>query len=154
MNQALLTESIKKHEGCSLESYQDSVGVWTAGWGRNLQEVCPGRSNYKGLTFTQATVDKWLDEDIAAARHAACGFPQYRFLDTDARQNAFIEMCFNLGETRLRKFTNMLKAISAWDWEAVSVEALDSKWHKDVLERAETLAEMLRTGEFPASLRQ
>ena len=47
---------IKKFEGCELEAYKCSAGVWTIGYGRtkNVKE---------GDTCTQEQADKWLDRD-------------------------------------------------------------------------------------------
>ena len=33
-----LVDVIKKHEGCRLDMYKDTVGVWTIGYGHNLAE--------------------------------------------------------------------------------------------------------------------
>ena len=33
-----LVNTIKKHEGCRLDMYKDTVGVWTIGYGHNLEE--------------------------------------------------------------------------------------------------------------------
>lgn len=138
MNPSKLLTSLQVHEGCRLKSYQDSRGIWTIGYGRNLQE----------LQITQEDADRWLSEDMLTAHEEAKKFPEYAFLDTEARQNAFTEMVFNLGAPRLRKFVKMLAAIRAQDWPEVSKQALDSSWHTQVGRRAEVLAKMLETGEF------
>ena len=52
---------IKNFEGCSLTAYQDSVGVWTIGYGiTNSVKSITGATIYKGLTITQAQADEWL----------------------------------------------------------------------------------------------
>ncbi len=52
---------IKKFEGCRLTAYQDSVGVWTIGYGiTNYVKSITGATIYKGLTITQAQADEWL----------------------------------------------------------------------------------------------
>ena len=33
-----LIDTIKKHEGCRLDMYKDTVGIWTIGYGHNLEE--------------------------------------------------------------------------------------------------------------------
>ncbi len=133
-----LSLSIQKHEGCKLRAYADTEGVWTAGWGHNLQE----------LRISQELADAWLGEDIKSVVVAAKTFPEWQFLDTDARANAFCEMLYNLGPTRLSFFKEMLKAIRTKDWEKAADEALASKWASQVGQRAVTLSRMLRTGEF------
>ena len=48
---------IKSFEGCRLTAYQDSVGVWTIGWGHT-------KGVYKGQKITQAQADNLLKEDM------------------------------------------------------------------------------------------
>lgn len=139
MNLQRLTRDIDQHEDCRLKAYQDSKGVWTIARGRNLQE----------LRISQAVANQWFQEDLTNATLDAQAFPEYSYLDTDARRNAFIEMCYNLGAPRLRGFARMLMGIRLKDWEMVAKEALDSDWHRDVGHRAEVIAEMYRTGNFP-----
>lgn len=138
MNKEKLIESVKRGEGCKLRSYQDTAGVWTIGYGHNLQVI----------RINQSLADEWLLDDINSAAIAASMFPEWQFLDTEARQNAFIEMVFNLGPTRLSFFKAMLAAIRAQDWTTVAKEALDSKWATQVGQRAIRLIAMLQTGQF------
>ena len=51
---------IKKYEGCRLEAYQDSVGIWTLGFGHvdGVEE---------GDTCSQAQANAWLLTDISDA---------------------------------------------------------------------------------------
>ena len=49
-------ELIKKFEGCRLQAYQDSVGVWTIGYGTtNADKAITGTTIYQGLRISQAT---------------------------------------------------------------------------------------------------
>ena len=49
---------VKEFEGLRLTAYQDSVGVWTIGYGHTGPEV------KRGLTITQAQADKYLQTDL------------------------------------------------------------------------------------------
>lgn len=52
---------IKRFEGCRLTAYQDSVGVWTIGYGTtSADKSITGTTIYEGLTISQATADEWL----------------------------------------------------------------------------------------------
>jgi lysozyme len=135
-----LVDSIKHHEGLRLRSYLDSVGVWTIGYGTNLQT----------LLITEEIADDLLQLGVHSAMVAAAMFPEWQYLDTEARRGAFCEMCYNLGPMRLSGFRKMLDAIKAQDWQEVAKQALDSKWATQVGQRAVTLITMLQTGEFPA----
>jgi lysozyme len=64
----------------------------------------------------------------------------------DARQNALIDMMYNLGPSRFIGFKKMIAAIYDEDFNAASNEMLDSKWAKQVGRRAFRLARIMRTG--------
>jgi len=133
-----LRQLVAKHEGCKLNAYQDSEKVWTIGYGTNLQS----------LRIDLETAEKWLDEGLKSAVVSARMFPEWHFLDTDARQNAFSEMVYNMGPLRVGGFKNMLAAIRAKDWDTAANEGLASKWAGQVGKRAVTLMRMLRSGQF------
>ena len=48
-------------------------------------------------------------------------------------------MMFNMGRTRLSGFKNFKKALEAEDWKKAAVEGRDSKWYRQVTNRAERL---------------
>jgi hypothetical protein len=48
-------------------------------------------------------------------------------------------MMFNMGRTRLSKFKKMNSALIDGDWKTAAVEGRDSRWHKQVTNRAERL---------------
>ncbi|MFQ5421037.1 MAG: hypothetical protein ACE5EY_11830, partial [Anaerolineae bacterium] len=57
-----------------------------------------------------------------------------------------INMAFNLGRTRLARFGKMWAAIHIGDYALAAEEMLDSRWARQVGERAHRLAEMMRDG--------
>lgn len=71
--------------------------------------------------------------------------PWWRGLD-EVRKAILINMCFNLGLPRLMTFRKMLKALEDRNYELAAKEMLDSKWAKQVGNRAIELSEMMRTG--------
>ena len=71
--------------------------------------------------------------------------PWWRDL-SDLRQEALANMCFNLGWHRMSKFKNMLSAMRSGDFERAGVEALDSKWARQVGNRAIRIKDMIVTG--------
>ena len=90
-----------------------------------------------------------LENDIARVtiELSRC-FPWFDELN-DARRDAMIDICFNLGLPGLLKFRNALAAIRAGDWELAAIEFLDSRWRNQVGNRAVELAAMISTGEYP-----
>lgn len=61
---------IKKFEGCRLTSYQDSVGVWTIGYGHTAGVK-------RGMKITQAQAEKYLAEDLKNILHMSIGMLQH-----------------------------------------------------------------------------
>ena len=54
-------ELIKRFEGCRLKAYQDSVGVWTIGYGTtNADKAITGETICQGLYISQETADEWF----------------------------------------------------------------------------------------------
>jgi len=83
-----LYEMVKHFEGCRLEAYQDSVGVWTIGYGRTLQVE-------NGDTCTQEQADEWLGLDIKWTERCVNGnvevpLAQHQF-------DALVDFTFNVG---------------------------------------------------------
>ena len=53
-------------------------------------------------------------------------------------------MMFNMGRPRLSKFVGMRKAIEEKDWSRAADEMIDSRWYKQVTNRAERLVQRMR----------
>jgi lysozyme len=61
-------------------------------------------------------------------------------LDSLAKE-IIIEMVFQLGETGVSKFKNMIKALEDGpDYQTAAIEMLDSKWAKQTPQRAEGMS--------------
>ena len=61
----------------------------------------------------------------------------------DEVQQILVNMMFNMGRTRLSKFKKMHAAILDGDWKEAAKEGRDSRWHKQVTNRAERLMKRL-----------
>jgi lysozyme len=101
INQAGL-QLIESFEGLRLQSYQDSVGVWTIGYG-HTQGV------KQGQTITQQQAEAFLQQDLAVAEKAVNGLGQTL---TDNQFAALVSFTFNLGAGNLKTlFKNGLAAV-------------------------------------------
>jgi hypothetical protein len=60
-----------------------------------------------------------------------------------------IDISFNLGATKLRKFVLALDAMEKADYITASEEFLDSDWSRTVKSRSVELAYMIAAGEYP-----
>lgn len=65
-----------------------------------------------------------------------------------ARQAALLDMCFNLGISRLKNFKKMLAAFERGDYKTAAKEALDSNWARQVKGRATELSKIIEKGEI------
>jgi lysozyme len=128
---------LKEHEGLRLKPYTDTVGKLTVGWGRNLTDV--------GISEREAGL--MLTNDIERAT-AQCrqSFDWFDSLDV-TRQDAIVNLAFNLGIDGLKGFHDMLAAVEKQDWKLAANELLDSQWAKQVQKsRVDDLAGAIEFG--------
>lgn len=123
-------------EGYKTKPYKDTTGHLTIGVGRNLTA--------KGLS--PACIELCLDEDIEETCEYLDRFLPWWRRETEPRQRVLANMCFNLGIKGLLGFTNMLAAIEAQDYTRASKEMLNSRWAKQVGDRAVRLATAMKLG--------
>lgn len=136
MNLEKLKQSLKAHEGVKPFPYQDHLGNWTVGVGRNLDA--------NGLRPVE--IEYLLDNDIeTAVAELDRVFPGWRN-HSDNVQNVLVELSFAMGAPRLSGFKRMWAALDARDYPTAAAELLDSKWRQQVGQRAITLADKLRAG--------
>lgn len=136
-----LIKMLRLDEGERLKPYKCSEGKTTIGVGRNIEDV--------GISYEES--EMLLINDIKRVkkelnRHMTIG-PIYNSLG-ETRKLAIENMCFNLGIYRLSKFNKMWKALSKHDYDMASIEALDSRWAKQVKGRATRIARVIRHGEI------
>ena len=136
----LLKQILLGDEGKKLKVYPDSLGVLTIGVGRNLQT--------KGISSEEANY--LLENDI---QEALADIEAIFHADTlthlnDARQLALVDMAFQLGRDRLRKFTKFIAAIEDSEWEKAAIEGLNSLWARQCPERAHRITWMIQYGKI------
>jgi len=133
-----LQEQLKRHEGLRLKAYKCTANRTTIGYGRNLDD--------RGVT--QAEADLMLENDVLFLMSV---LPEkilfFNELDK-ARADVLVNMAFNLGINGLLKFKKMIAAIDGGYFNRAADEMLDSKWARQVGDRALELAEQMKTGEY------
>lgn len=120
-DRAILQAELKVAEGYRENAYQDTEGVWTIGYGTNLQE----------LTIDKTLAEHWLNVKLQEAERECGRLPFYANLDP-ARQRVLVELMYNLGWPRLTKFVKMLTALARHDFQTAATELLDSRWAEQV----------------------
>ncbi len=135
-----LIEMLRRHEGVRDKVYLCSAGYETIGVGRNISE--------DGLGLSKDEIDFLLNNDIKRVREELTE-EYYWFAGlNEARQDAMIDLSFNLGQTRLRGFVKALEAMSREEFENAADEFMDSRWSEQVGDRAVEVTEIIRTGEY------
>jgi lysozyme len=134
----LLIEQLKRHEGVMTHAYTCPEGKVTIGVGRNIDPR-------GGLGLSEDEIDILLSNDILRCTKELEQFEWFRYLD-EIRKAALVNMCFNIGLTKLLQFKNMIACLDVADYNGAAEEALDSRWAKQVGDRAKELAEQIRTG--------
>jgi GH24 family phage-related lysozyme (muramidase) len=151
MTDSRLQADVRLAEGCRLVAYRDTNGVWTIGYGHALEDG----KDHSGLIWTQDMADTILDSDLANAQAQACRLPEWSSLDTACRQNAVIELVFNMGLATWETFTGTRAAIRAKQWASVYAHLLNSEWAQQVgPTRAHRIANYLLSGAYPNAIQQ
>lgn len=136
MNREQLIQELKRDEGVVLTLYKCSAGKNTIGVGRNVDD--------RGITDDES--DYLLSNDIdLCVKELEGTFPWFQTL-SDTRQRVMVNMCFNLGLSRLMGFRKFLAAMEAGEWETAGVEMLDSKWARQVGPRSTRLRDLVLEG--------
>ena len=130
---------LKRHEGFRAKPYTDTVGKLSIGYGRNLSDV--GVSEEEALFL--------LLNDVTTAEHELYKSYKWTVLLDEPRRDVLINMMFNLGATKFGEFTRMLAALEARDFAMAATEMMDSQWATQVKGRANELAQMMITGQYP-----
>jgi lysozyme len=131
-----LLDSVKFHEGFRTRAYQDTVGVWTIGYGTNLQ----------ALVVDEPTAARWLHDKLVEAQSFAKGLPEWNGL-SPVRRNVVIEMIYNLGPRGYVMFANTRRAMQDGRYADAAKGMLASKWALQVGQRALRLAQQMEKGE-------
>ena len=135
-----LSDQLRIHEGVRSHVYLCTAGYETIGVGRNIAE--------SGIGLSDDEIDYLLENDIKRCKQELVSLSWLPDLDP-VRQDAIVNLCFNLGLTRLMGFENAMGAMAVGDYEKAADEFLDSRWAKQVGQRSLDVAHMIRAGEYP-----
>jgi lysozyme len=132
-----LTEQEKQlihNEGLRLKAYLCTEGKITIGVGRNLED--------KGVTEAEALflLRNDIDECVNDLEKI---FENFSGLDSDRRM-VLVDMRFNLGPRKFRKFKRMIRAVNQRDFDRAAEEMKNSKWYAQVGVRSKRLCKMMK----------
>jgi lysozyme len=118
INQAGLS-LLKSCEGCKLEAYQDSVGVWTIGYGHTGDDVTPD------LVITQDEADALLLQDLAKFENGVTDLVKVQL--NSNQFSALVVFSYNVGIGNL-KSSLLLRCINSLHYSDAAPQFL--RWNK------------------------
>lgn len=131
-----LIDQLKRHEGLMLKPYRCTAGALTIGHGLNLDAGIDEGLAEAILVYQVDSIDESLQE-----------YSWYSSLNP-ARQDVIVNMAFNLGLTGVMKFKKMIDALKCGFFELAAKEMLNSKWAKQVGNRAIELSNQMKSGQY------
>jgi len=135
-----LINMLKRHEGVRNKVYMCPAGYETIGVGRNISE--------SGLGLSEDEVEYLLKNDILRCRNELLGeYDWFENLDS-VRQEAMIDLSFNLGQTKLRTFVKALGHMADGNYEEAGREFYNSRWAEQVGDRSLEVCQMIGSGEY------
>ena len=132
---------IKNYEGFRNMPYKDTKGIATTGYGFNTKEkYLQDAARKLGINLngqmSKEQADRLLRHTIDTV-HLPSLRAMYKNYDKfpDSVKASLLDMHYNLGGPKLKKFVNMNNSLDAGDYESAARHAYASQWRKDVKDR-------------------
>jgi len=139
MNIEQLREELKEDEGCKYEIYLDHLGLPTHGIGHLITEWDEEYEKPVGTAVSEDRVNNCFQTDVhGTVEECKKLFDNFDDLPEEV-QLILCNMMFNMGRPRLSKFVKFRAAIDDNDWLECATQMEDSRWHKQVTNRANRL---------------
>ncbi len=150
MNLERLEAQLAIEEGSPPRTYLDTKGILTGGIGHNLQAHREYGFDRVGIIVSPEVCTRWFRADIQfAVNDLDRNAPWWKQLD-DVRQNALLDLCFNMGWGTLTTFHKTLAAFAQRDYGRAADGIRNSQYAKDVgPARSGRVARMIETGQWP-----
>jgi len=129
-----IQNQLKFDEGVKNKPYKDSLGILTIGVGRNLES--------NGLSNDE--IELMLSNDINRCEKDLRLYFAWYDQKKENVQMVLINMCFNLGISKLLQFKKTLELIQFDKFNEAAEEVLKSKWAEQVGDRAKRLSKLLK----------
>ena len=126
---------LRREEGFAGKPYDDHLGVPTIGYGTTL----PLTEREAMLLLEHRAENTWaeLRDRLHESDTHLCHLP-------DSVRAALLDMAYNLGVPRLMGFKRMLRAVKECQWADAGDECMDSRYARQVPNRAKRNADLLR----------
>ena len=138
-----LREELKIDEGVKYEIYLDHLSLPTLGVGHLIKDTDPENGLPVGTKIEEERVNELFDEDIQVTIQE-CKYIYNDFDDLpEEAQRIIANMMFNLGRPRLSRFLKMKQHVDNRDFVSASEEMKDSRWYRQVTNRAQRLCDRM-----------
>ena len=144
MNLDQLRMELEYDEGCKYEIYLDHLGLPTFGIGHLVTEDDPEHGQEVGTAVSEERVIEVFEKDVQVTIDECKKLYDDWFDLPEEAQLIIANMMFNMGRPRLSAFKGMKRGVDARDWNAAADEMVDSKWYKQVTNRADRLVTRMR----------
>ena len=139
-----LRRELDEDEGCVYEIYLDHLGYPTFGIGHLVTKNDIEFGWSVGTDVDEYRVHEVFEEDVQTVL-SDCKKLYHNFYHLPEEVQLIIaNMMFNMGRTRLSKFKGKKRGIDDCDWQAAADEMVDSRWYRQVTNRAERLVKRMR----------
>lgn len=144
MNLDQLRMELEYDEGCKYEIYLDHLGLPTFGIGHLVTEDDPEHGQEVGTPVSEERVIEVFEKDVQVTIDECKKLYDDWFDLPEEVQLIIANMMFNMGRPRLSAFKGMKRGVDARDWNAAADEMVDSKWYRQVTNRADRLVTRMR----------
>jgi len=143
MDRKAVFETLKIDEGVEYKIYADHLGYHTFGVGHLVINGDPEWGQPFETPVSEERVWEAFDKDLdTAISECQILFEDFDDFPEEAQQ-VIVNMMFNMGRPRLSQFKKFCAAAKDGDWKTAAVEGRDSKWYRQVTNRAERLMSRL-----------
>ena len=139
-----LREEIETDEGNVNEIYLDHLSLETFGIGHLVKNTDPEYGMPVGTPVSRKRINSCFDDDIQGTIEDCEKLYEDFYKLPEEVMLILCNMMYNLGYTRLSKFSKLKKAINENNWEEASKQMHQSKWRVQVPNRAERLIKRMK----------
>jgi len=144
-----------ENEGYRPKMYTDTKGKRTIGVGLNLEEPMNRQflkeegidinEIFNGRELNDREIKGLYNRSLQQAFKDAAQFdPNFASRPEEAKK-AIVDMSFNLGLTKLKKFKKMNEGLQENNYSKAADEMVDSEWYKDVKSRGPRTVKLMRS---------
>ena len=144
MNIEKLRKQLEIDEGIRHDIYLDHLGYPTFEIGHLITSDDPESGQEVGTAISDERVRQAFEADVVSVIED-CNklYNDFDELPEEVQQ-IIANMMFNMGRTRLSKFRGMKRGVDNKDWNAAADEMVDSRWYRQVTNRADRLVQRMR----------